>query len=226
MNRQSLKKQLWVIIFTLITSISFGQTFEGWINYKLEAFNPNTEMIPDSLWQQLMKEQFGEDGYMVQKYFYKGDKYISEIDAGKQSGYQAYNSKDKLIYTWQANSDTTITVDSRKNMDEFLEITDGDNSDTILGIPCKSIIVKSKMGKMVLWYNDNYLKMDVTQFKGHLYGHWEQILKRIGCLPLKMEQKGFMTHIVQTATAFKDEKIEDSKFKIPEFKTVIENPMN
>lgn len=226
MNRQTFKKQLWVLIFTLITSISFGQSFEGSITYKLEALNPNSEMVSDSIWQQLMKDQFGDRGYMIQKYYYKNGNYISEVDAGQQTGYQAYNKKDKLIYSWQANSDTSITVDSRKNIDEFVEIVESDNTETVLGIPCKSIIVKSKMGTMVLWYNDNYLKMDGTQFKGHLYGHWEQILKKIGCLPLKMEQKGFMAHMVQTALEYKEVNLDENLFAIPKFKTVIKNPMN
>ena len=79
---------------------------------------------------------------------------------------------------------------------------------------------------MTLWYNSDYFTMDAAMYKGHKYGHWEQILKKIGCLPLKMEQEGFMTHIVQTAIDFKEESISDNQFSIPKFKTIIENPVN
>ncbi len=226
MNKQFFKRAFYTLIFTLTTSISFGQTFEGWITYKLEALNPNSEIISDSLFNEIIKEQFGVRGYMIQKYYYKNEKYISEVEVGQQTGYQGYNSKDKLIYAWQVNSDTTITLDSRKSMDEFVEILENDNRDTILRIPCKSVLVKSKLGQMILWYNDDYLKMDVTKFKGHKYGHWEQILGRIKCLPLKMEQKGFMSHVVQTALEYKEEKVDDNKFNIPKFKTIINNPIN
>lgn len=226
MNIQKLKQHICVLHLTFAVSICYGQTFEGWITYKVEALNPNPKMIPDSTWQKGIKEQFGERGHIIQKYFYKKDKYISEIEAGKTSGLQAYNSKNKLLYSWQLNSDTAITVDSKKYMDELVEITDSEEVDTILGIPCKSIQVKSKMGLKTLWYNRDYFKIDASMYKGHKYGHWEQILKKIGCLPLKMEQKGFMTHIVQTATDFKEESINDNKFTIPKFKTIIENPVN
>lgn len=226
MNNQTFRQKICVLLLTFTVSISYGQTFEGWITYKMEALNPNPKMIPDSTWQKGIKEQFGERGHIIQKYFYKKDKYISEMDAGKETGFQSYNSKDKLLYSWQLNSDTAITVDSRKYMDELVEITDSEAMDTIMGISCKSIIVKSKMGQMTLWYNSDYFKMDASLYKGHKYGHWEQILKRIGCLPLKMEQKGFMTHIVQTATDFKEEPINDNQFTIPKFKTIIENPVN
>jgi hypothetical protein len=226
MNNRILRQQLFIIVLTFVGSISYGQTFEGWLTYKMEALNPNPKMIPDSTWQKGIKEQFGERGHIVQKYYYKKDKYISEIDAGKQTGFQAYNVKDKLLYSWQINSDTAITVDSRKSMDELVEIIDNEAVDTILGIPCKSITVKSKMGQMTLWYNSNYFKMDASMYKGHKYGHWGQILKKTACLPLRMEQKGFMAYIVQTAIDYKEEPISDNQFIIPKFKTIIENPIN
>jgi hypothetical protein len=226
MNNQTFKKILWILFLTFTDTASFGQTFEGWITYKLEALNPNPKMIPDSIWQQGIQEQFGERGHIIQKYFYKKEKYLSEMDAGKEKGFQAYNTKDKLLYSWQLNSDTAITVDSRKYTDELIEIIDIENADTIMGIPCKSILVKSTLGQMTLWYNADYFKMDAILYKGHKYGHWEQILKSIGCLPLKMEQKGFMTHVVQTAIDFKEEPIDDLQFSLPKFKTIIENPAN
>lgn len=226
MNQQLLRQQFCILILAFTVSISYGQTFEGWITYKMEALNPNPKMIPDSSWQKGIKKQFGEPGYIIQKYYYKKDKYISEMAAGKETGFQAYNPKDKLLYSWQPDSDTAITVDSRKYMDELVEIIGNEAVDTILGIPCKSIAVKSKMGQTTLWYNSAYFKMDASMYKGHKYGHWEQILKKIKCLPLRMEQKGFMTHIVQTAIDFKEEPIDDNKFSIPKFNSIIENPMN
>lgn len=214
------------ILLAVSTIFSFGQTFEGWITFKMEALNPNPAMIPDSLWQKGIQKQFGEKGYMLQKYFYRKGKYASEIEAGAASGFQVYNTKDKLLYSWQSGSDTAITVDSRKNLDELVEITEAEELDTILGIPCRSVHLKSKMGEMTLWYNSDHFKMDAAHYKGHKYGHWEEILKKIGCLPLKMEQKGFMAHIVQTALEFKEEPVSDDRFSIPKFKTVIANPIN
>lgn len=226
MNKQSITQLLFFFSLTFIVSITNAQSFEGWITYKMEAENPMPTLIPDSTWQRSIKEQFGERGYIIQKYYYKNDNYISEIDAGKETGYQAYNIKDKLIYSWQINSDTALTIDSRKNKDELIGIIESSAVDTILGISCKSILVKSKMGEMTLWYNSDYFKMDATLFKGHQYGHWQQILDKIKCLPLKMEQKGYLTQIVQIATDYKEEPIKDSQFEIPKFKSIIENPYN
>lgn len=213
-------------ILSLISITTRAQSFEGSITYKVEAHNPMPDMLTEEQWQELIKEQFGERGYMIQKYYYKQDKYLSAIDAGAQHGFQAYNPNDKLLYSWQANSDTATTVDSRKYLDEFVSITANDTVATIMNIPCQSITVKSKMGSMTVYYNSDYLKMDTDLYKGHVYGHWEQILKHTGCLPLKIESNGFMSKIVQTATEFKQESISDDRFAIPKFKTVIANPAN
>lgn len=226
MNRQTLKKQLWILILILISNISFGQSFEGWINYKKESLNPNPAMIPDSIWQQVKKNSSGERGYDTHKYYYKNEKYMSEVETSKAKYIQAYNDNNKFLYLWQPNTDTVITFDSKRYMDEFVEIIDSKITDTILGIPCKSIILKSLMGEITLWYNEEYLKMDANLYSGHKFMHLDQILKKIGCLPLKMEQTGFMIHIVQTAIEFKEESISDSQFDIPTFKTILMSPIN
>lgn len=226
MMAQIFKKQLWVLIFTLASTVTYAQTFEGWITYKIDALNPNPEMIPDSIWQQKMKETLGTQELFIQKYYYKKDKYTSEMNMGKEKSFLVYNPQDKLLYSWQMNTNEGVTIDSRKYADEFVEIINNKSVETILGIPCQSIIVKSKSGQLTLWYNNRYFKMDAGFYKGHIYGHWEQILNRIGCLPLKIEQKGFMTRIVQTAIAYKEEPVNDTRFAIPKFETVTANPAN
>jgi hypothetical protein len=223
MSKININRLFLLLTFFLYFNLSFGQTFEGYITYKMEVLNPNPEIIPDVAWQKGIKEQLGESGYMLQKYFYKKDKYISEIQAGNENGYQLYNVADKLLYSWQLNSETAMTVDSRVFADDFKEIIENEKSETIMGIVCKSIIVKSKMGEMTIWYNKDYLKIDSHLFEEHKYGHWNYILNKIGCLPLKMEQKGLMSHIVQTAINYKDEVVDDKKFLLPKFKEVIAN---
>lgn len=225
MNRNC-KQFLIAIVLTLSSFISFGQNFEGWITYKVEVHNPNPEKIPDSTWQKGIKEQFGEKGYMLQKYFYKGPNYISEIEAGNQNGFQVFNPKDGLLYSWQKGSDTAFTVNSRESKDDLIEIIESDETNIVLNIACKSIVVKSKMGQMTLWYNSEYLKMDAKLYQGHVYGHWEGILHKIRCLPLKIEQKGFMSSITQTAIAYKHEEVNLTKFTIPKFKTITGNAKN
>ncbi len=226
MINQIIKNLFLVSLFFTFSLVTYGQNFEGSITYKLETQNPNPEMISEEDFQKMLKETFGERGYIVQNYFYKGSNYISEMDVGKEVGFMAYNSEDGLLYSWQKDAETAVTLDSKKFMDEFVEILESEETETILDILCSSIIVKSKFGEMKIWYNKDQFKMDPKLYEEHKYGHWNEILKRIECLPLKIEQKGLMGQLTQTAIEFKAEAVEDSKFAIPKFKEVTANPMN
>ena len=217
---------LLAVLLNFTTGTLFGQSFEGWITYKTELLNPDSSFFPDSLFQVVMKEKFGERRYIVSKCYYKNGLYSSEIDAGNENGFRVFNPKDKLVYSWQTNSDTAITVDSQQYSDTFIEMVDAGFTDTILGIPCKSVMVKSKRGRMTLWYNPDYFKIDAKYYQGYVYEHLEQIINRLGCLPLKTEQYGLMPLNVQTAIDYKIIPVENSKFNLPDFKVIIENPVN
>lgn len=203
-----------------------GQTFEGSITYKMEALNPEPTMIPDSSWQKGVKEQFGKRGYMLQIYYYKKANYMVEIDAGKEKGFQIYDPGNGLLYSWQQHSDTAITQDTKMQTDKLIGIYDSDKMDTIMGIPCKSIVVKSETGETTLWYNPDYFKVNSNDYKKHRYGHLNSILKKIGCLPLKIERKAFMSHMVQTLVDFKVRAMDDKRFEVPKFAQTIEGSMH
>jgi hypothetical protein len=213
-------------VVLLLSSFVHAQNFEGSITYQVQMHNPMPDMIPDSVWQAQVQETFGDKSGMTQKYFYKGKQYMSMIDMGVQNGFQVYNPKDRLIYSWQKDSTEAITLDSRKYIDELVSIKSIEAPDTVMGIPCKAIVVESKMTKITLWYNSDYFKVDESLFKGHKYGHWEAIIKKTKCLPLKMETKGFVVHMVQTMVDYKEQKLDDKLFELPKFESIMKNPIN
>jgi hypothetical protein len=221
----SLKALLCATLLFCSTLLS-AQNFEGWISYKMEMPNPFPEQISEEQFQQILKEQFGERGFAVSKIYYKGKNYMSELDMGKETGFQLYVPESKLLYSWQAESDTVTTVDTQRKMDGLKEVTLTDETETILGIECKMAIVKSNLGETKVWYNEDYLKMDAALYEGHVYGDWEAILEIANCIPLKIETKGLGVTFTLTATEYKAESVEGAKFILPEFKTVLANPMN
>jgi len=214
-----------ILIFISLQPLN-AQEFEGWIKYKTEAKNPHPEKVSNAAWMQGIKKQFGEKGYILQKYFYKEGNYLSEIETDDQKGYQLFSESDKYIYSWQEGSSNASKVNSKKYGDKIVDVVYREEIEEIIGIPCKSIYLKTKEGGMTLWYNDEYFKMDHKLFKGHDYGLWNKILKNINCLPLKIETKGMMIHLVQTAISYKEETLDCEIFKIPTFENVIENPSN
>lgn len=215
-----------VTIFLCIGSVSLSQSFEGKITYKLEAFNPMPDKVPDSVWQAQIKEIYGPKGYVLQDYYYKDNYYRSEFNMLGSNGVQSFNPEDGLLYSWTVGTDSAITVDSKKNMNAFVEVIPNEEVEEIMGVQCTSITVKTALGSMKLFFKKGYLPMDPEIYAEHIYGSWNEILKYTGCLPLKMEQTGFMTHIVQTAVSIEEKTIPQSRFEIPQFRKVITNPIN
>ncbi len=221
MNTKILITLLLITFFT-----SFGQNFEGTITYKIQMINPYPNQISDSIWQIKQREYYGKDGFLLQRYFYKDNKYKSEIATDDLKLYEVFNPKDKLIYTWDSNSDSLITKKSNCFYDEFFEMSDTNETQKIMNIVCKSFILKSRFQKITIWYNSDYFKVDPKLYKGHLYNHLNQIFQKIECLPIKIEKYGEMGRLIQTIIDFKEEVISDEIFKIPNFENIVESKEN
>jgi hypothetical protein len=209
------------------TSFIHAQTsFEGYVVYKIEPQNPNKQLITDSVFYQRIKKVMSGQLYSIQKYFYKGDTYKSEVGVETKKTYQVFKSKEKRLYTWQQGVDSTIWVNSEKYSDKIKEVKQLPEEEVVLGIKCKKIVVISTIGETTYWYNPNKYKISYEAFKTHTYGNWNEYLKIAGALPLKFEVKGKMFYIITTATEVKEIKVKDSEFDLPTFKKVIQSPMN
>jgi len=91
-------RNLIYLILILFTNLTFSQTFEGQVTYKTIMENPNPEMFTDSIFKEkILKPVFGEQGFMLQKYFYKRNKYMSKISTGLENGFEIYSPKKKEI---------------------------------------------------------------------------------------------------------------------------------
>ena len=124
------------LLFLFATSFNWclSQTFEGFVSYKITALNPMPTEIDDSTWNATIREQFGEEGSMSQKYFYKGKNYTSFIKAGTEKGRQTYNPNDKFLYTWQEGTEEAIKMNTQNSsLDAFNKIEKLSETKTILG---------------------------------------------------------------------------------------------
>lgn len=219
---QSFKmKNILYYIFLLFIKLSFSQNFEGQVTYKTTVENPNPQMLSDSIFkEQIVKPVFGEQGYMIQKYFYKGDRFMSEISTGLENGFEVYLPEQNKVYAWKAQSKeaTVKKTNEHSEIDSFVEFIDTKEIDTILNIPCKKVLLISKMGTTELWYNSDYLKINSTDYSDFKLEHKNLIYQKYGCLPFRIKAFTFTIEIIE----FKEEKVLASIFKIPEFDTIIE----
>jgi hypothetical protein len=217
-----MKRKIFGFFLVFVSATIFGQSFEGTVTYKIISINPYTQ-ISDSVWHERLKEYYSPKGYSLQKYFYKGNKYMSETDFHKTVKFQVYNPKNGLLYNWVDKSDTVVTINSKINRDELFEIIDLNKTETIMNIQCKGLIFKTRQNIMTVWYNPLYLKVDASLYKGHIFGSWEQILKRTGCLPIRIENTGEIGKVVKEIVEYKEMSVDDNKFNIPEFEVALES---
>lgn len=198
-----------------------AQSFQGWIEYRIDTKNPMPDKISEEMWQQKMKEKLGGAEFMIQKYYYKGANYMSEVKLGEQSSFQLYNSKDHMLYNWDKGTNTAVTFNTKENDDKITDVKEFSETEEILGITCKKVTVFSDKGEMSYWYNSDHLKMDPKLYEGHKFGHFEELLKKTNSLPLKIELKQFMVHMVFISAKYEETSVNDSHFVLPKFEEVI-----
>jgi hypothetical protein len=222
-----MKKVFFLTWCLFATSLIHAQTnFEGYVVYRIEPKNPNKQLIVDSVFYARIKKVMNGQLYSLQKYFYKGDTYKSEVGTEPKKTFQVFKPKEKRLYTWQQSADTAVWVDSEKYSDKIKEVRQLPDEEVVLGIKCKKIVVVSSIGETTYWYNPSKYKISYDAFKSHIYGNWNEYLKIAGALPLKYEIKGKTFYIVTTATEVKEIKVKDSEFDLPTFKKVVQSPTN
>jgi len=214
-------KNIIYLILLVFTTLSFGQSFEGRITYKTTVENPNPEMFNDSIFKEkILKPVFGEQGYMLQKYYYKGNRFMSETSTGLESGFELYSPEKQKVYAWKKDSKEAIVKKTNEHpeMDAFVEFVETKDRDTILNIPCKKVLLKTKIATTELWFNSEYLKIDPKHFSDFKLDHKNLIFEKYGCLPLKIKAGSVNIEVIE----FEKMHVTDDKFKLPEFETEIE----
>ncbi len=193
-------------------SATQNEYFEGTVTYKTSSVRP--EMIPEKDWNERIKEIFGDQGYMLQKNYYKPNQFASEINTGLAKGKQVYNPIDSLHYGWQLNTEVVQTEDKR--IESFVKIKEVIKLDTtamISNIECKAARVNLSLGYALVWYHPEILKFKANEYVGVLFQN--KTIQEIGRLPIKIEVPGMLE--IQMVE-YSEEKLDDEIFKIPEFK--------
>ena len=215
-----MKKALYFILI-LVTQITFSQSFEGRVTYKTTMENPYPDMFTDSVFKEkILKPVFGDQGFMLQTYYYKGDQYMSEIATGLENGFEVYVPNKKKLYAWKANSTEAVVhkTDVHSDLDAFVELIETKEIDTILNIPCKKILLKSKMGTGELWLNTDYLKVNAGDYADFKLNHKNIIFQKYGCLPFRTRMGTMTVEVI----AIESMEVAIEKFELPKFESEIE----
>ncbi len=193
-------------------------SFEGYVTYKF--ITPKPDKISDEEWKLKLKEITGEQGFVLQKNYYKSGQFAAEINSGLAIGKQIYNAKDSLHYAWQLESDTVTVQDyNKESFIKIKEIIELDTIATINKIDCKAIRVNMTIGHVLIWYNSNLIHIEEDTYKGTLFGR--KTINKIKTLPIRSEIPGLL---IIDMIEFKSQELDSTIFEIPEFKVVEEMP--
>lgn len=180
-----------------------GQSFEGIVKYSI-SYQSKSNKISSSQFNNLLGTK--------QVYVLKGGNYKSAFN-GSFMKLQIYRNDENRNYNLTAKSDTLYYEDYIKNKDKALSYEIKKNQDTIMGIPCDLIIVKSKKSKSLIYFNSDY-KVNPDLFKNHNYANWYYIVSKTKALPLKTITETEQFIMTSIATEIKPMQLNDNVFEI------------
>ena len=197
---------------------SIAQFFEGRITYRLEFFN--TSPFPDSIFRMMYNDMDTSETL-----FYSNGNYKTITNKGKSV--TLLNSElNGLVYSYVENSDIAICYDYIKKSgfnDSLIQVNE---TDTILGIPCKKLnYVGNSLARHysngIMYYSDKIL-IDKSRFENYKTGYFELIFREYGTIPLKIILTGEDSIFGISLTAVKIDQltIEPETFNIPIFREV------
>lgn len=209
-------KNLFYILLLSFLSSCTSKSFEGQVTYKhtIEAGDIDKYGSNESI-ESFKKKLFGEDGYRIEKVYYKGNRFISEFSQDSLNYKKLYKPENKKLYVWEESSG--VYVDQKTNFlsfpDEFVEFVSSEETKTIHNIQCRKMLLKTKTGETEIWYNENYLKINPEDYSAYKLDYLNLIYQKTGCLPFKITTADYTIEVVD----FKSMKVSDEKFELPEF---------
>lgn len=207
-------KQVFNLISILLVVYStFGQSFEGKINYT----NNYISKLPN-----VTSDQFNLMLGISQEYYIKNGNYKS-ITNGTFAQWQLYVNSENKVYSKFANSTSAIWNDAIVQGDEVIEVKINREVLEILGKKCDEIILICKSG-IQKYYFSSKLGVDSTLFKNHKFGNWFDFISKSNSLPLKMIIENPQFTMTSIATSATETELQDSFFRIPEGMTTNKSP--
>lgn len=202
-----MRKTLFLLITILVTTLSFGQNFEGKIQYS-NIYKSKNNNITDQQWSLMMGSNF--------EYSIKNGDYKS-LANGTIFQWQLYNNKENKIYNKISNSEAAIWIDAsiKTEGDEILKTQINKSVTTILGYLCDELVLTCKSGIQKYYFNSSVLKANPETFANHKFANWYEFLKITKSLCLKSIIETDQFILESTVTKITPLKLDDTLFKLP-----------
>ncbi len=198
-------KESFVFVLVLLAPVNTKAQFSGRITYE-DSYRSKTPRISGSDFEKFAgtKREF-----YIQGPFYK------TVHNGELKSVMLYRGDENKIYRYNEVPDTIIWMDaSRDTLSRISEPTVENSSEVILGLKCKKITVKSKLGTTTYFFSNTY-SINPNDFKNHHLEYWDFYTSTAKSVPLKIIFEGEEIGFTSTAVKVESMKLETSVFKIP-----------
>ncbi len=208
-----MKRSLTFLLAAFLSTVCYGQAFEGKIVYK----NSYSSKMPNVTDQQLTT-MMGP----TQEYYIKGGDYKNTSD-GSLLEWQLYSNRENKLYTKMAYSDTLLWNDAAVTTDEVLKSEINKGVTTILGYTCDELILTCKSGVQKYYFNTKF-SADPQLFVNHKFGNWYDFLSRSNALPLKFTVDNEQFHLESEAVSAEALTLDNTIFELPANTQSIKSP--
>jgi hypothetical protein len=185
---------------------SWAQDFEGSIQYKLEYTSKKPSYPVEVLEQEL--------GTTTQAFFKAC--FSKEISNSRYMAFQLYRPDEKTLYFKHQLADDTLRMDNYENIvNEKFEFQRFEGTDTILGIPCNTMLLRNDRSTIKYYFAPGYpLTVDMCEFPNTKYAQVRRLMSAV-VLGYDIEYQNFK--VVAKATSITRQKLEDADFALPDF---------
>ncbi len=199
-----MNKILVLIIVLLNSFISVSQNFEGKIIYQ-NTYESKTSGVSNEQLNLLMGT--------LQEYVIKGGNYKSTFN-GQFNQFQLYRSIENKLYNKFSNAEALFWSDGTIEGEKVVDLNIIKDKETILGINCNELTMKTTKGIYIYYYNAKY-SINPELYKGHLFGNWYFYVKESKAVPLKIIMDTPEFKSISTAIKVDEYKVEDTYFELP-----------
>jgi hypothetical protein len=212
------------LICLLACAVLVGASFKNADNYfsgKITYTNTIVGVSDETLLKQI-KASLGEE----QLYYINSANYKSYFKENELM--QLYNSATNTYYANPQRNNEIMVIDASKAT-ENCTVTPGTATETILGYPCQSVVIKGAQ-TTTTYYFSPAIKVNAATYAKHNFGNWNKYMEASkGALPLKYSIDYGMFTMVITATKIEEMDLDNAAFDIekivPGYKTAKENAL-
>ena len=200
--------------------LTYSQNFEGQVTYKTTLQNPNPDLINAfDFKKKYVNPGFGKQGFMLQQYFYKKNRFMGIQILNFKSSFELYDPENKKLYKWEkgAKKGTVFNTNESIRDDKLVKFLETNEVASILNVRCKKAVFKfKKAGEVEVWYNPDCLKVNKEFYKDFKIDFKDIFYEKLGCMPFRVKIGIIITEIF----GFEDKEIPDEVFHRPDIKFV------